>query len=319
MRLLPFLATLLLFTSCASIVNKRHYNATIASNARNAQIRLYDSVYDLPATVRLKRSKEDLAVTVITDTLSKNFTVPSRADIDSYIGNITLFSFFSPIAIAVDRKNEKNRFYGRNIFLDMEDSLGIADPKRKLYRNRDMMMPKGRVNLVLSTPYVNNFYLKPQGYGEKWSTGFLGAGLGMEYYYRDDHSLRLSASGIIDFFLPVPVPLDSEGESEVMSSFGVSLTHNHRMGRFTFGYGPSWTVNTWVRTNILDWTTDEHYYIENITRSFGLSLTGHYRIWPSVHAGLLYNPALYNVTPVGKFQYSHTLSLDIQWRLRLWD
>lgn len=313
---LSALILLLLCTSCATIVNRPTYKARIRSNAPNAKAIVNDSTYTLPARVELARSTDSLQIQLVTDSITKDYTVASKTDGNTVAGNLALFGGFGFIGMYVDKKNLRSRHYGRTIFLDIDDASGIINPRKKPKGYYKMPIPKGTVNLTFSLPYVNNFFLQHKDFGNRTSTGFLGAGAGLEYYYKNDRFLKLAVTVMMDFEFPIPIPIDYDGEREAMSSLFVSLTTNHRLGRFTLGYGPSWTVNTLIQTDRKTWTNDDDYYHrEHITRALGLSLTGHYQLTPSFHIGLLYNPNLLNVTPVNEVKYSHTLSLDLQWKV----
>jgi hypothetical protein len=98
-------------------------------------------------------------------------------------------------------------------------------------------------------PYVNSFYLKPEGEGDKINTGFWGLSAGLEYFHKDNRYLSLSASAVTDFFMGIPASVDVEGEYESMHSTYISLTNNHVINRFHFGYGMNYSRNTWDLDN----------------------------------------------------------------------
>ena len=75
MRNLVFLMLIISFTSCATLVLKKDYEVQISSNISEAKAEIQDSIYDLPAEIRIKRSKEDLAIKLFNDSLEKDFVV----------------------------------------------------------------------------------------------------------------------------------------------------------------------------------------------------------------------------------------------------
>ena len=231
----------LLLTSCGTILNKKSYPLNIRSNAANASVRVYDSIYRLPAKVEVMRSKEDLYVTLITDTLSRTYTIPAIYDRATLACNILTQSLFCPIGIIIDHRTEKGFYYRRKIFLDANDTVYEKIPLRKDRSILYQPIPKGQVNFTLSLPWINSFHLQPPGITAKDKTGFLGISGGLEYYYEDNRFVKVMASGVMSFQAPVPVPII--GEYDIIRSFSMDLTHNHRWRRFMIGYGPSWQVN----------------------------------------------------------------------------
>src|SRR5690606_6997057 len=104
---------------------------------------------------------------------------------------------------------------------------------------------KGEMYLHGSLPHINSFQLNPLEEGTKTNTGFWGLTVGIDYYHSTHQFISLSASGVADLFVPVPAAVDISGEYELMSSRYVSLSNNHRIRRFTLGYGFSYARNTW--------------------------------------------------------------------------
>ena len=310
MKIRLLLLLLPLLTSCGTILNKSSYPLKIRSNAVNASVKVYDSVYPLPAKVQVTRSKEDLDVTLITDTLSRTYHIPAIYDRATLACNILTQSLFCPIGIIIDHRTEKGFYYRRKIFLDINDTiyekLPLSKDRSILYRP----IPKGHVNFTLSLPWINSFHLQPPGIPTKNSTGCVGASAGLEYYYKDNRFIKFTTSGVMSFPAPVPVPI--LGEYDITKSFSMNLTHNHRWQRFIIGYGPSWQENEYDEFN------EDLPDIHTLTRSIGLTVNGYYRLGRSFHVGLIYSPSIYNVYPKGDFNYQHVISLDLMWKIKLW-
>lgn len=308
---LTLFALLFLFTSCATIINKRSYKASFTTNAENATLKVYDSTYTLPAKVTLQRSRKDLTVTLLADTVSKDYILHAIDDRLTFAGNIITQGALCPIGIMIDRKNEKGYYYRRHVFLDINHKDSVVVPKDKSWRN--LPIGKGRVNLSISMPWVNQFYLDPVGVSPKNTVGFLGLAVGLEYYYRDDTFVKINGTGIMDFMVPMPASIF--GEYEIMTALGVSVTNNHRLGRFAVGYGPNWMRSSWRHIGAEDPVPGEPDHLTD--HSLGLFTSGHYQLGRSFHVGLLYQPSLYSFAPGAGFRYQHTISLDLLWKINL--
>ncbi len=49
---------------------------------------------------------------------------------------------------------------------------------------------EGRWGLHVAFPWVNNFLIKPDGEKTKHSAGFIGLGLGLDYYHSENSFIR---------------------------------------------------------------------------------------------------------------------------------
>lgn len=64
----------LLFSSCATLSLSDRYDIYFHSNVEDAKLQVSDRVVELPFYVNVKRSKEDLKVTLLADTLQKTLS-----------------------------------------------------------------------------------------------------------------------------------------------------------------------------------------------------------------------------------------------------
>ena len=107
---------------------------------------------------------------------------------------------------------------------------------------------KGQFVLHLSLPYINSFHLSPENEKIKNNIGFMGYSVGLDYFYNTTQYLNLSFAQIQDFFLPIAF-VDRGDEYELMTSSFVSLSNNHKINRFSIGYGLSFAQNSWDLRN----------------------------------------------------------------------
>jgi len=317
--LIVFVLTL---TSCATVLNRRSYDVMVFSNVGDAKVQIFDTTYNLPAKISLRRSNKDLDIKLISDTLTNNYTVKSSPNPTFIYGNL-LWLEVSPAAYIIDFTNQKRFYYGRSIYLDSNDTNRVIRPPvlRGCYNYYSKAYPthKGQINLVLSLPWINSFYLQPQNERSKSNTGFWGISAGVEYYYKDYKYISLTASAVSDFFMPVPAAVDIYGEYELMSSTYLSISDNYKFKRFTIGYGLNYSRNIWDFKNFdyFDPPLSSRDPIKRTNESLGLTLNVYHQLAEHLFVGLIYRPTFLIVNPTVEFKYEHLLSLDFAWKFRL--
>lgn len=319
---LYILTVSILLTSCATLITRKSYKMNIKTNAKNAKVEILDSIYQLPTTVKVKRSKNNLDIKLITDTTTLNYTVKSSINPAFLIGNI-FWVQLSPAAYLIDLTNQKRFYYGNPVFLDTASSMRfIRPPISKFFHDfisKSYPTNKAELYLHISLPYLNSFSLKPENEGTKTNTGFWGISLGLDYCYTKNKFVNLSVSCASDFFVPVPAAVDIIGEYELMSSIYISFSNNHRINRFTIGYGLSYARNTW----------DFRYYnrfnpapptrepIKRSHNSYGLVFPTYFQLSKNFHFGVIYRPTFFIPKLEDKFKYEHLISIDFAWKIRI--
>lgn len=161
--------------------------------------------------------------------------------------------------------------------------------------------------------------MHPQNETTKANTGFWGISAGMEYFYKNNKFLSLTASAAMDFFVPVPAAVDISGEYALMSSTYFSLMDNYKYKRFSVGYGLNYSRNTWdyryyARFNPSPPTREP---VKKTSQSFGLTINGRYQLRKYFFIGLIYRPTVLTVKPTTKFNYEHLISMEFAWKIRL--
>ena len=182
-----------------------------------------------------------------------------------------------------------------------------------------------RLNFHVSLPYVNAFYLS-YGNIKRQDAGFGGLTLGLSYYLkRDKMFMNLSATGIMSYFFPFPVPMLRGGMLDREYSIYGSLTNNHMLAkkRLSIGYGISYGRDIWNTVNSGRWhddATEEEVKQKSIyrhTNSLGFVLPVYYYTKHSFYFGVVYRSMFLQFTGKTRFTYQHTVSLDFGWRIRL--
>lgn len=310
---------LILLSSCATVLKRKSCDIKVSSNVEAAQIQVLDSTYNLPAKFSVKRSKMDLPIRLISDTLTKDFVVKSSLNPTFIFGNL-LWMEFCPAAYLIDLTNQKRFYYCKSIFLDKFDTTAIIEPVilNKLHKYLSKTYPtyKNQLFLTVSIPWVNNFYLQPNLEPTKFNTGFWGFSAGLDYFYSDTKFFNVSFSVASDFFLPVPAAVDIYGVHEFMYSGYVSFTHNYKVKRFNLGYGINGSANYWeFRSDVNNSTVNN--LITKTSSSLGIRTNIYYQVGKHFFTGLIYRPSFLRIDPKFEFKYEHLLSIDFGWKIKL--
>ena len=177
--------------------------------------------------------------------------------------------------------------------------------------------PEGEIHLHLSLPFINSFCLKPENEARKVSTGFWGLAIGLDYYHLKNQFISLGTSGVLG--IPVLGAVDYSGEHELMNSLCFSLSNNHKLKRFSIGYGLSYARNTW------DFRYDDRFDPPPPTRdpikrshnAFGFIFPTYFQIGKCFNIGVVYRPTYYRPNLTDKFSYEHLISVDFAWKIGL--
>lgn len=297
-------------SSCASIFNQKSTSSTIHTSKPSKIVFLNDTIYTRKNCARItyERSKSPIEVVSIADSTEKRYTIRSINSL-GYWANIV---YNGGIGLWVEKNNLKRYAYPQNIYLNTNDTLSR-------YTKYDPFSKKGQMLIHLSLPYVNSFRLIPEHQNTKVNTGFWGISMGLDYYHSKHQYLNISVSGVTDFFLPFPAAVDFYGDYEISSSVYVSLSNNHKVKRFSYGYGLSYAKNNW------------EYYYNNVNLSspismdpvrkkydaFGFILSSCYEVIPHCLVGVIYRPTFLrpDIKPV--FKYEHLISIDLAWKIRI--
>ena len=204
----------------------------------------------------------------------------------------------------------------------VKGDTGGQSSAQKIYLNssdtiNDKDKTKGQLFLHLSLPYINNFHLTPLNEPTKNNTGFMGYSIGLDYFYNATQYLNISFAHIQDFFFPI-VFVDRGDEYELMSSKYLSLSNNHRINRFSFGYGLSFAKNSWeLRNQFWDKNSSTREPVEKSNKALGLIFSSYYQTTSDFYIGIIYRPTFYRLNTEPIFKYEHSVSIDFTWKIPL--
>jgi len=290
-----------IFSSCSSNLSpikstqKIHIfskeNGSIVHNEDTIALNYYKKDLWIPQqyskTIKVQKSKEPLHICFISnDSLEKEYVLISKSIKPNYEDPIPTESYSYP-----------NRFKLLSQDTIVTKTGSFVRPK------------KGSVYLNVSVPFGNFYEFAPDNHHKISKGGFLGISLGIDYYHSPKQFLNLSYNSIIDFLAPIPAPVDYENvDAETfLWSNNFSLSNNHRLNRFTLGYGFSFATNHY---NLPNADPAKHYAIGNVFSTY-------YQFSKSFHLGVIYRPTYYRPQLLDKFQYEHAISIDLMWKIRL--
>ncbi len=312
-RILFILIVSILLSSCATIINQPYMNVRVRTTEPSEIIYNQDTVKTVNNETNLwvERKKETFSFVAATDSISKTVEIKNRLSSAFLLGN--LFSGVGVIGYAIDLTSPKRFAYPERVYINSAEKVG------RYYLYNPAGNNKGELYLHFSMPYINSFCLQPQDESYKVSTGFWGFSTGLDYYHSQNQFLNMGVSAVMDFFLPFPAAVDLIGEHEAANSVYVSLSNNHKIGRFSIGYGLSYGRNTWSFT-YHDWGGTPPPTRDLVTRrsnAAGLIFPAYFQLVEYFNIGVVYRPTFYRPNLPDKFSYEHLISVDFAWKIRI--
>lgn len=320
MRYSLVLLLALTLTSCATVFNKKNQAIYLYSTTNKESVKVQDSVYKLPLRLEVLRSKKDMEVTLLTDSVALDYTVKSTVDgkIVYNLGGL----MFAPIGFVIDLTNPKRFVYPKQIYLDPNEDDRVIDGSKK--RKQKVEKMKYRVDKYFAYKpdtkkgdiYFNGTlalfnYLSfdlPKDGGKPTGFGMGYGGVGFSYYYTDKNylSLDLTANNNIAF-----LPLFND---RILGSYTVKLENHHQFNRFTVGYGIFSGSNEFL---VEEGDYNSVFDLESKQKVVGLVLSTNLELIKNLHLGFSYKPALYEVGASKGWINNHVVSLEIMYKLRL--
>ena len=271
--------------SCATLFKKQTTTIDIHTTKPTKIVVLKDTVETVNNNVRIKvlKSRAPVYLRSITDSCS------------------TLIQIRSPYPKAIILKPEKQ------------------GKKYSKFWNYDRT---GELYLNFSFPHFNFYNFAPENESPQTLDAFMGISIGADYFYCKNQFVNLTWSSVIDFPFPFPIgPLDFFGDYYSMRSKYISLSNNHKINRFSFGYGLSYGRNSWyheygsVMTNengIIQFSpTIKRYDV------LGLVFSSYIELGRQFSCGVIYRPTFLRPNSINAFRYEHLISVDFAWKIRL--
>lgn len=304
---------ILVLSSCATVLNRSTKTIYITTTTPAKVVVNKDTLrtFQDKIPVEVQRQSADLKITVFSDSVTKKVSIKPRNSFAFWLNAYPTPLFWT--GFLIDGKNPKRYTYPSRMYFDMKDTTNT-------YLSYDPRSKKGEIDLRISLPHINNFLLKPDNESNyKFNTGFWGLSVGLDYYHSAKQFINLSATGVMDFFLPVPAAVDMSGYYEIMNSAFISVSNNHKIKNFTLGYGLSYSRNRWM-LNYSEWGDPEPLTrepVEKFNNAIGFVFPAYYMPTEHFFIGLVYRPTFFRLSTENPFQYEHLISIDFGWKIKL--
>jgi hypothetical protein len=288
-------------SSCATLLNGPAQNIQVATDEKIRRVSIdnalfADSTQHESKGFRIylvRRSHETLFIHTQLDSGEKIIPIHPHNSFAFWL-NIENYG----IGMLVDKDNPKRYGYRRQNYLTLKDT--------SVTLRRFAPVPKGTMYFSLSVPLVNSFSLRsPEG--QSTPGGPIGLEAGIDYFYKTDRYISLSAGAGSSAF----VDHIGNGYYDTGHTFFGSIRNGHVIGSFDLGYGLSFSDLLWSKV-----TNGDTVNLDQSVRSIGigLSFSAQYRLGNYFRFGILYQPTLFSVNSSPSFSYQHYISAGLSWK-----
>jgi hypothetical protein len=295
-------------TSCATIFNSPYKHVTIHTTEPSKIIYNQDTINTIDNKTHLivERNWETLNIVATTDSITKSIRIGAKNSI-MYWSNI-MFNY--GLGMLVDMENPKRYSYPDKIFINSTDATGR-------YSHFGQANNSGELYLHLSLPMINPFRMAVENEEIKSMTGFFGITIGFDYYHSKDQFVHFGISG-----LSGGISLKKRGgsyndELESLTSEYISLSNNHKIERFSIGYGLSCAKNTCTHSKLSWFFGFPFDRVEKSHYALGMVFPIYYQIGEYFNFGVVYRPTFFRPNMANMFVYEHLISIDFAWKIRL--
>lgn len=100
-------------------------------------------------------------------------------------------------------------------------------------------------------------------------------------------------------------------------SLYLSFSHNYKVRRFSFGYGFSYSKNSWMLeyNDRFNPPPPKRQPVTKSNDAIGLIFSSYFQAGKSFNLGLIYRPTLMKFHSSRPFQYEQLISIDFVWKL----
>lgn len=272
---LLLLFSVLTLTSCSTILHRKQQKVNVFSNAENATITVNDSVYQLPAKIKLLRDKTPVTISYQSANKQLDTIVNGKLSPVFKSMNLTTAYFFG-VGYLVDLTNKKRFSYPSNIFFNDNINAKVYENraeayiirknitdndkkeeirfvfKRNYFSDQRKLLKKQEKEFKLYNPAVGKFriFIAPPtlsliGFSSKNPNveqfnnfvGGIGFGFGADYFYKENKFISAEISNRANQFDPF-----YWSDYDVYAhKLDLSVRKAHKRNRFEYSYGLSFT------------------------------------------------------------------------------
>ena len=316
------LVVLALLDSCATIINSPFQRVNI-DHAPGLKVRIDSSqfsyresqVYNVfipkdytrQSTYFLRCKNEIPLIINNSDTIKIK---PHRSYFAYWFANI--YTSYG-LGMLIDYPNDKSFEYPRYIYIDKVND--------KFKNIRFKPIPEKKINFTLSFPSFNFFYLQSDS-GKISFASLLGISVGLEYFFKNNTYLSLSAGATMDLFSANRDTINENyfkefgwGFNEYSSSRYLNIRINKITPSIEYGVGMTLTKLKWSANNRIELTDSTHISSQSYYNSLNLGLSGNlrYRLTPNLSIGIFYQPLFFDFKHQD-FKYQHFISTEFVFR-----
>lgn len=305
---LYLLASVLILSSCSTILHRKQQRINVFSNAENATITVNDSVYQLPTKIKILRDRTPVAIRYQSTNKQVDTILNSKLSPVFKSMNLVTIPGFG-VGYLVDLTNKKRFSYPSNVFFNDNINSKVYETRAEEYIIRKKITDVDKIKVihyVFERDYLSDqrkalkrekkeykrynpevgkfrFFLAPPTLSliglsnknpniEQFSNfiGGVGFGLGGDYFYKTNQFFTLELSNRVNQF-------DDfwwSGHDVLARKLDVSFRNGHRKNRFEYSYGISYTYTDYdyrvLRNNnpIQPFMSDDDDYSTAIKNSY---------------------------------------------------
>lgn len=305
-RFFGFLFIIMSLSSCATIMNTNYCTVKVDSTTDSVKITIPETnqEYNTPAVIALRRSRDDVQMIVSDDSIAKEIILESHLSPAFTVGNLFGAGLYGYI---IDLTNKRRYTYPRKVTIDL-----YADEPN--IRPTLFSRQKGQINLDLTMPFINQMYIT-RGNEKLQSAGFAGFAAGMDFYHssREYFSFQMGIA-----YSNFEYHSTNSGD---LVKFQSAYTRYINLSE-NFCFNKSWqagagiSLSRMVFTEVRELPT-EQLIMDLTNRGYGLTLSGGYNFSGNLFAKVHYQPVFIMYEGTNYFDYQHTLSLEITWKLKI--
>ena len=242
------------------------------------------------------------SIELIKDTLHREVTLKKKPSLAFLLGNLFAGGV---VGYVIDFSSPKKHTYDKKIFVDLykPDIL----PKKWLVRNDNFL------NLTVSLPYTNHFYIRTNNRRRSAEFGFFGLSSGLEYYTQPNNYLSMQMGIALDYPAPVPASIHYDEAYQIATAVFSNLRYAVRREKIHVGAGLSYQYLRW---KYIDNSLGSNITIARNNHGLGLSLAAHYNTAKYFYVGVVYQPLVVNLSD-NTFDYQHFLAMEFVYKIPL--
>ncbi len=303
-----------MFSSCATLINRRTVNVNVHSDVDSLKFCVNNDTnrwYYTPTCIYPIRSRNDLLITAKKDGVQNLIQINSKLSTAFWMGN--MFSGIGIFGYAIDLTNPKRFAYPPYVTINLEPTNQYLTRRYKPWIKPE----KHLLNFKLSIPEGNHFYLnKDHGYGN--SFGFLGISGGAEYYFSDKYCVNMDIGALTDFMAPFPAPVDYKGSYDRSFATYGDIQIGRDFNRFHCDLGIQYNRTSYYERETVELYPDyiDRLKFSKIQNNIGLALSTYFRISNGFNLGINYYPSFFSWDK-NKIQthYGHLIFFEFVFKL----